>query len=755
MFLVYYSCPRCVCGAMDTRSTTNRRLYRFGLFEADVEFGTLTRQGVPVKLQEQPFRILALLLESSGEILGRDELRKNIWPDGTYVDFDGSLNTALMKLRAALNDNADNPRFIETVPRKGYRFIAPVELCKIESPVISTAIRIEAEEPALNGLEVPLQIEPGSQTQATPLKRIHERRLGPHWWEALLILAGVTALLTYGLWPRPEPRVVRVQQLTHSGQVDPWGKLVTDGSRIYFVVRDVTGWNLMQTSVEGGAVQRTPTPFDNTRIFDLSPDHSQFLIGQLTHRGEETALWLWPVQGGAPRRLGDVIAQEAVWSPIGDLIAYVHGESIELTDPEGNHIRELARFHPAPHSLVWSPDGKRLRFTQTNLLEATDSMWEMDLEKSTPRRVLPEGQHGPHEGSGTWLGGGNYFAFSSGVDLRASLAVDTQASLWLMDENRGLYRRHTGEPIQLTRGPIAFDHPNAMRNSSRIFVIGSHNEYQLLRIDPKTSAKTAMLAESGATDMDFSLDGQWVVYAARENGTLWKSRIDGSGKVQLTAGATGAFAPHWSPDQKQILFTGFLLDSQPRLYVVSAEGGSPKSVLPSNNKWASVSGDWRTDGRQIVLDVEEMESGREPDIRILDLESGKLTKLLDSDGLIEPRWSADGRYIAALNPKKKQVLLYDCKLEKWSVLAEANFPAALRWSPGGDALYYQDVDEVEESIFRVPMATREAERVLGLGDLLSTGAARGIFTGLSPDGSVYVTVDHGDVDVYAVDLQLP
>lgn len=446
---------------------------------------------------------------------------------------------------------------------------------------------------------------------------------------------------------------------------------------------------------------------------------------------------------------------EAVRSPVGDLVAYVHGESIQLNDPEGNHIRELARFHPAPHSLVWSPDGKRIRFTQTNLLEATDSMWEIDLEKSTPRRVLPEGQHGPHEGSGTWLAGGNYFAFSSGVDLRASLAVDTQASLWLMDETPGLFWRHTSEPIQLTRGPIAFDHPNALQDGSRILVIGSHNEYQLLRIDPKTSVKTAMLAESGATDMDFSLDGQWVVYAARENGTLWKSRIDGSGKVQLTAGATGAFAPHWSPDQKQILFTGFLLDSQPRLYLVSADGGAPKSVLPSNNKWASVSGDWRTDGRQNVLDVQEMESGREPDIRILDLENGKLTKLLDSDGLIEPRWSADGRYIAALDPKNKQVRLNDCKQEKWSILAEANFPAALRWSPSGDALYYQDVDEVEESIFRVPMATREPERVSRLGDVLSSGAARGIFTGLSPDGSAYVTVDHGDVDVYAVDLKLP
>jgi len=739
---------------MDVKATTKRRVYRFGLFEADLELGTLTRQATPVKLQEQPFRILALLLESSGEIVSRDDLRRSIWPEGTYVDFDGSLNTALMKLRAALNDTADNPRFIETVPRKGYRFIAPVELSKMDAPVITTAIRIETESgTALNETVAVGPPVPAAAPQGKPRK---ERRLGPHWWEALLILVGVTAFLTYGLWPRAEPRVLRVQQLTHSGQVDPWGKLVTDGSRIYFVVRDVTGWNLMQTSVEGGTIQRTPTPFDNTRIFDLSPDHSEFLIGQLTHRGEETALWLWPVQGGAPRRLGDVIAQEAVCSPVGDLIAYVHDESIELTDPQGNHVRELARFHPAPHALVWSPDGKRLRFTQTNLLEGTDSMWEIGLEQPpNPRRVLPEGQHGPHEGSGTWLGDGNYFAFSSGVDLRASLAVDTQASLWIMDETRGLFRRHTGQPIQLTKGPIAFDHPNALQNGKRIFAIGSHNEYQLLRIDPKTSAKTAMLAESGATDMDFSLDGQWVVYAARENGTLWKSRIDGGNKVQLTAGATGAFAPHWSPDQKQILFTGFLLDSQPRLYVVSADGGAPKSVLPSNNKWASVSGDWRTDGRQIVLDVQEMESNREPDIRIFDLESNKLTKLLDSDGLIEPRWSADGRYIAALDPTKKQVWVYDCRREHWSVLAEANFPSALRWSPSGDALYFQDVDEVEESIFRVPMANRETSRVLGLGDVLSAGAARAIFTGLSPDGSMYVTVDHGDVDVYAVDLALP
>jgi DNA-binding winged helix-turn-helix (wHTH) protein/Tol biopolymer transport system component len=736
---------------VETSAQQDRRLYRFGLFEADLEKGTLSRQGTPVRLQEQPFRILALLLETPGEVLSRDELRKRIWPEGTFVEFDGSLNTALMKLRAALNDNAENPVFIETVPRRGYRFIAPVEIVAVGTSPLMTAIRIESEDDR-EALELPLNENgpPGKrQFKEDADKRL---RRWPAWWKVVGMAAGVVTLMAFIFWPRPEPKVVGVNQLTHIGQVDPWGKLVTDGSRIYFVVRDVTGWNLMQTSVEGGNVQRTPTPFDNTRIFDLSPDHAQFLIGQFTHEGEETPLWFWPVQGGAPRRVGDVMAKEAVWSPNGDMIAFVRGETILITDTQGSEAREVARFHLAPHSLLWSPDGKRLRFTQSNLAEGTDSMWEIGTDGRSLRRVLPGEEGGPHEGSGTWLAGGKYFAYSTGQDMRANLAVDTQANLWLMEEKQGWFGSRSGNPIQLTKGPIAFDHPTA--SGSRLFVIGSHSEYQLLRIDPKTLTKTAMLAESGATDMDFSLDGQWVVYAARENGTLWKSRIDGSNRMQLMAGATGAFAPHWSPDQKQILFTGFLLDKQPRLYVVSAQGGSPKTVLPLDNRWASVSGDWRTDGRQIVLDVQDTATGGESTIRILDLESGNLAAISGSEGLIEPRWSADGRYIAALNPKKKQILLYDCKLLKWTVLAEANFPSTLRWSPGGDALYFQDTDEVEESVFRVPMATREPERVTRFGDLLSSGAARCIFTGLSPDGSVYVTVDHGDVDVYAIDWKL-
>lgn len=120
---------------MDVRPAL--RLFRFGVFEADLENARLTRRGVRIRLQEQPFTILAILLERSGQIVTREELRQKLWPEGTHVSFDGSLNAALNRLRSALDDDADNPRFIETIPKRGYRFIAPVKVDESARPVAS------------------------------------------------------------------------------------------------------------------------------------------------------------------------------------------------------------------------------------------------------------------------------------------------------------------------------------------------------------------------------------------------------------------------------------------------------------------------------------------------------------------------------------------------------------------------------------------------------------------------------------------
>lgn len=145
------------------RAVASAHIFRFGLFEADAARNSLTRGGVRVKIQDQPFRVLLLLLDHPGEIVTREELRHKLWPEGTYVDFDGSLNVILKKLRAAVDDDSDNPRFIETIPRRGYRFIAPVAVNGVK-----------AEPIALSNAAV--QIPPASTGSAVLVSSMWQRR---------------------------------------------------------------------------------------------------------------------------------------------------------------------------------------------------------------------------------------------------------------------------------------------------------------------------------------------------------------------------------------------------------------------------------------------------------------------------------------------------------------------------------------------------------------------------------------------------
>jgi DNA-binding winged helix-turn-helix (wHTH) protein len=138
--------------------TPNTR-YKFGLFEANLESGELFREGRKLRMQEQPFQVLVALLEKPGEVITREELRQRLWATDTFVDFDHNLNTAINKLRDALGDGANNPRFIETLPRRGYRFIAPVQALTGEAPTQPTTSSIEAAPvvatPQITGAELP------------------------------------------------------------------------------------------------------------------------------------------------------------------------------------------------------------------------------------------------------------------------------------------------------------------------------------------------------------------------------------------------------------------------------------------------------------------------------------------------------------------------------------------------------------------------------------------------------------------------
>ena len=726
-----------------TPQISEHRICRFGLYEADLDAGTLKRHGIPVKLQEQPFRILTFLLERPGHIISRDELCTRLWPEGTYVEFDGSLNTALMKLRAVLNDDPENPRFVETVPKKGYRFIAPVHFQE-SAPAVAFPEEELAAEP-VEQRTIPTETQIPSATPADP------HRISLIAFFLLLAVTMVAAAMVWRYWPAPDARVQKITQLTHTGRVAPGSQIVSDGARLYFVSRESGQWTLMTTSVHGGSVEKLPSPFESTIIFDLSPDRTQLLIGPFARDDDPVPLWIWPAHGGVPHRLGDVVAGDAAWAPVGGLIAFTQGERLLTVRRDGSSVTEIRKFQGRPHSPVWSSDGKRIRFTVTDYDKIADEMWEVGADGRNLRRVLLHANNDLHDTTGAWTGDDRYFLYTAGPGSHLSEVMDSVSNVWAAREPASAFSRKRA-PAELTHGPVAFRSVTGAGDSNRFFALGTHPEYQLIRVDPRTRQNYTILPDAGATDVDVTPDGEWLVYSLRENGALWKSRRTGRERIELTASAPGALAPQWSPDGREVLFTGFFLAKRPELYLVASNGGTPRALLSDPANGSSRSGDWSPDGKLILFDYFE---GEASELRTVERDSGKVSRLPESQGLVQPRWSPDGRFIVGINSKTHDILLYTVATQMWSMLAESTNAQGMRWSADSNYVYYQEMADPEQSVYRVRLGRALPEKVVGFKDYLGSMASQCHFTGVAPDGSIYATVDRGGTDIYALDLRLP
>lgn len=722
---------------------------RFGLYQVDLLRGVLSRQGVRVKLQEQPFRILALLLQKPGEIVTREDLRQQLWPEGTHVNFDGSLNAALKKLRAALQDDAENPRFIETVPRQGYRFLAPVQSVQGSSTVAVLSPN-DSSATSDETLEVRLHLQPEfSPERAAELSK--ERRkaeLAAKWTDITLLTCAIVFgswLLFFIVYPVPRPSVERMTRITNAGGIDEWGGIVSDGTRIYFLERDGGHWNLMQTSVEGGNAEKLAAPFDNTRIFAISPDHSQFLIGQFTRRDDEMPLWLWPVQGGEPRRMGEAVGHDPAWSPDGGQIVFVRGRSLYTVHPDGTQLRELAHGPGLPHFPAWSPDGETIRFSMDRREDSSQAVWEMAADGSGLHPILASGRTPTSQSAGQWTADGRYFLFSG--------CETYDCNLWGIREAWNWFRRSHHDPVQLTHGPDSLHVAIPAQAGSRVFAFSFRSHRELQKIEPQSHRAESLILNANAEEAGISPDGHLALYTDRPDGSLWRSSIDGNQRLRLTKPPLVASAPHWSRDGKQILFTGVRAGYLRQIYFLSADGGALRAVLPEGREASDA--DWSPDGTQIVVSMREQKTQPKFGIYLFKSSTGEWSLLPDSRGLIAPRWSPNGRYVAALDETNHRLLLYDFQTEKWTAFAEGGFLGAPFWTPDSSAIYFQDQLDSEQAIFRVKLASHEVEKVFGCGEILRSSPSHCIFSGLGQDGSLYMMLEHGLTDIYALDLDLP
>jgi len=362
---------------------------------------------------------------------------------------------------------------------------------------------------------------------------------------AILAIIVAAALVLWLRSPLPTPKIVGYTQLTYDRE-RKYPALVTDGTRLYFTVPKKAGWTIAQVSTSGGEWATIPTRLENVQIADISPNGSELLIGEF-FSPKDVPVYILPLPAGLPHRVGDILAHDAGWSPNGEQIVYARGNDLYVAKPDGSESRRLVTLAGPAFWPRWSPDERVLRFTVSDPKTSSNTLWEVASDGTHLRPVLPGWSNPPAECCGNWTPDGAYFVFQSE-------RVPNTTNLWAIREKSGFLRQRNPEPIQLTTGPSLVFGSVPSRDGKKLFAIQGAPLAELMRYDAKSQQFLPYLSGMSAMHLSFSKDGQWVSYASYPDGTLWRSKVDGTERLQLTSPPMAALQPRWAPDGRQIAF---------------------------------------------------------------------------------------------------------------------------------------------------------------------------------------------------------
>jgi Tol biopolymer transport system component len=488
---------------------------------------------------------------------------------------------------------------------------------------------------------------------------------------------------------------------------------------------------LVQVSTQGGETAEIPIGLTESLAFDISPTRPELLLGgpaSKTGTPIRRELWLMPLPAGPLRRVGNILALDASWSPDGNHVVFVNGRDIFVANPDGSEIRKLATAPATPYWVRFSPDGTRLRFTVFTLSGRPED-WDL-MEMAADGSGL---HHLPIHGCcGKWSADGKYYFYQTSRDI------------WVLPERRTSWgRAELGAPAQLTTGPITFGAVTPSADGKQLFVIGDDRRIELVSYDRKSKQLVPFLGGISGGELEVSPDGQWVVYSTYPDSNLWRSKLDGSERLQLTFAPINAHEPRWSPDGKQIVFT----DVPRRLIIVSPDGGRPQQVMPQGefpDTEVGV-GCWLPDGNSIVF---VMTSGTNPSTTYqLNLKTQEVSKFPDTEGLGGGLVSRDGHYM--LFGRK----LYDFQTRQWSDFREgARGCAESVWSHDNKSVYQCRGNGDQLEVVRISVPDGQVERVLELKGVTLGGYWPGV-VGLLPDDSPLLMLNKSKQEVYRLDLQ--
>jgi Tol biopolymer transport system component/DNA-binding winged helix-turn-helix (wHTH) protein len=539
----------------------------FGIFEVDLQAGELRRNGSKVRLQDQPFQVLALLLERPGQIVIREELQARLWPADTFVDFDHGLNAAIKRLRDALGDSAENPRFVETLARRGYRFLAPVNRTPKDS--------LAAPQP----LHLTQQKNSGTHQPRSP-------------WRlplvvATVVLAGISAGWHIGHRSAASIRFTE-RSLTGNPENDPVLSAAISPDGKYLAFADRAGFFLRVVGT--GETHAVALP-DSLRPSHVNwfPDGSHVLVTSAWSPSEKPSLWNASVFGGSPLKLADNADHGAV-SPDGSKIVFLRGEygreEIWQMQSDGQQSRKILG-QPGDNfqSVVWSPDSRHIAFVRTVYVhgweEPDASLGICDPVVSKTNYILSSSRlHGPL----VWALDGRLI-----YSLGEPPTNQNDSNLWAIKvDAKG--NQTWGQPDRLTNGPDAKMSASISADSRHLLFLRRADAPEIYVAEVKAGSSLGTLHRLSLDErrnMPFAWtpDGKSVIFTSDRDGAMhiFKQSIDQPAPDLLVGGDKNAHGARLNPDGSEILY---LLNPSPtdadrrtQLMRVPLSGGTPQLVL--------------------------------------------------------------------------------------------------------------------------------------------------------------------------------
>jgi Tol biopolymer transport system component/DNA-binding winged helix-turn-helix (wHTH) protein len=632
---------------------TPAQVFRFGPYESRPRSRELYKHGLRLKVRPQPLQVLNLLLNRAGDVVSREVLREELWSAETFVDFEHSLNTAVKEIRATLGDSPLTPRYIETLPRLGYRFIAPVEVINgisdlVPSPAPSTSN--PNENPASVAATIPADI-PASEISGEGPRQNQNRH--PYLWLAVaLAAAGVALAISASLWLRKTEYFwrnpiadARFQTVTDFEGVEEAAAVSRDGHLVAFLSdrdRPMDVWVTQVGSGEFHNLTRGQAPeIANPLLRNLrfSPDGSLITFWGRQRNGSNSgniSVWAVPTLGGQPRPYLEGVA-ELDWSHDGSRIVYhTPGPGDPMYVSDGSGLSDRPPIFTAPaglhaHFQLWSPDSKFIYFVQGSLPDKLD-IWRITPAGGSSQRITS------HAGLVT---------YPILLDRRTLvyLATDRDGSgpwLYSMDVERRV-------PHRLTPGPDRYTSVAASADGRRLVVTLTRPKRTLWRLQiadtpTEVSAPTRVALTTG-TGFSPRLGPNYLLYVAANgaNESIWKLATGAGTELWNGQGAQILGGPALSSDGRYIAFSA-RQHGKTLLCVMQSDGTNARVVADS----LDLQGDpvWAPDGQSITSAANDHGV---PRLFRVPLDGHPPARFVQEYSL-DPAWAPDGRFVVYSGP---------------------------------------------------------------------------------------------------------